>query len=935
LRTHQINRTNFYPQTGRSDNQLRALGHLGMFSSEFGEGQIGGYLKSWNPANTSAALGDRVRSYLDANCAQCHRPGGQRANFDARYTTPLDQQNLIYGAVFDAVNGPGDRVVVPQDLAHSMLHNRAVRVGALQMPPLAKNEVDVQAVQLMADWINSLPTGPGVALTLSNATALVFGPFSLIVQFTEPVTGVTANQFLVSNGQVTALSGSGATYLLTLNPQVKGRVSVQYPSGLVNGSTGASNYASNPLQVDYDPLNQFLTTWLPFEEGAGMTTADASGHANPGTLINLLPAAWVPGRFGQALSFDGIGAYVQISNHLGANFTIACWVKTSQVFQQVDPTYLGTGIIWSDMPGGAADFILGGTRSVGGTNRLSFFVGGFETSLNGLKEISTGQWTHLAATRDGASGQFKIYVNGVLDGTATGATGLLRANAIIAVGGNVGDTRYFNGLIDDVRFYSRVLTGPEVATLVPPNTAPTISTVPDQAIARNTSAGPLSFSIGDAETTPAALFVSGSSSNPALVPNSNVVVSGAGANRTVTVTPLAGQTGVTTVTLNVADGQLTNSTSFTVTVTGLLAAHYKLDGDALDSSGAANHGTINGGVSFVPGKIGSQAAQFDGVNGYVQIPVSVRNDFTIAFWARTAATGGVPQWYNGRGFIDGEVGGVTSDFGTALVSNKFGFGVGNPDATLVATNVINDGQWHHLAATRNGVNGQMTVFVDGVQQVSMVGATGTRAATPWLRLGSLQTGCNFLAATLDDVRFYDYVLSSNQVQGLMNTPPVLAPISNRTVIAGATLTVSNSAVDLDSPPQVLTYNLINPPSGAGINPENGLLTWRPLIAQAGSSNLLTIAVSDSGSPALAATQSFWVTINRPAAPGLSSLLAGPGWFSVLVSGDVGPDYSIQGSTNLVHWTLFQTTNPPGLPFLFTDPGASNYHQRFYRVLLGP
>ena len=82
-------------------------------------------------------------------------------------------------------------------------------------------------------------------------------------------------------------------------------------------------------------------------------------------------------------------------------------------------------------------------------------------------------------------------------------------------------------------------------------------------------------------------------------------------------------------------------------------------------------------------------------------------------------------------------------------------------------------------------------------------------------------------------------------------------------------------------------------------------------------------------------QVAWVTINRPAAPGLSSLLAGPGWFSVLVSGDAGPDYSIQGSTNLVNWTVIQTTNPPGLPFLFTDPGASNYHQRFYRVLLGP
>ena len=39
LKTHQLNRTNYYPQTGRSDNQLRALGHLGMFSSDLARGK--------------------------------------------------------------------------------------------------------------------------------------------------------------------------------------------------------------------------------------------------------------------------------------------------------------------------------------------------------------------------------------------------------------------------------------------------------------------------------------------------------------------------------------------------------------------------------------------------------------------------------------------------------------------------------------------------------------------------------------------------------------------------------------------------------------------------------------------------------------------------------------------------------------------------------
>ena len=493
FKTHQLNGTNFYPQTGRSDNQLRTLGHLGLFSSDYEEAQINGYLKSVSVTNTSQPLVTRVRSYLDANCSQCHRPGGQRANFDARYVVPLEQQNLIYGAVFDAVNDPTDRVIVPQDLLHSMIHNRASRVGPLQMPPLAKNLVDSNAVQVIADWINSLPTGPGVNLTRTNSSPLVFGPFAVNVQFTEPVTGVLANQFIVANGFVSGLSGSGANYAITVTPQVQGDVSVQYAANQVLGATGEANYSSNPLLVSHDPLNQFLSTWLPLDEGSGTIAADASGNGNPGTLNNMVPNAWTLGLQGNALSFDGMNDYLRISNHLGASFTLSCWVRTTQMFQQVTATYLGTGIIWSDVGGGANDFILGGTRSAGGINRLSFFVGGMETSVNGTQDISNGQWTHLAVTRDGASGAIKLYVNGALDVSGVGSAGILNANPNIHIGGNTLDGRYFNGLIDDVRFYSRVLTDAEIVALLP-TTRPGVTLATPSSVVTNSFAVTASFS---------------------------------------------------------------------------------------------------------------------------------------------------------------------------------------------------------------------------------------------------------------------------------------------------------------------------------------------------------------------------------------------------------------------------------------------------------
>ncbi len=167
-----------------------------------------------------------------------------------------------------------------------------------------------------------------------------------------------------------------------------------------------------------------------------------------------------------------------------------------------------------------------------------------------------------------------------------------------------------------------------------------------------------------------------------------------------------------------------------------------------------------------------------------------------------------------------------------------------------------------------------------------------------------------------------------------NTAPSIAAISNRVVLAGTPLTITNTATDAEAPPQLLTYSLVGPPVGASLNPSNGIFNWRPAMAQVGS-NFFNIQVSDNGTPSQSATQSFWVMVNQPAQPGLVSAMVTNGQFKLLVSGDLGPDYTVFGSTNLLNWNPLFSTNPTALPFLFVDPAASNYNQRFYRVLLGP
>ena len=175
VKTHQLNCSTTYPETGITDNQLRALGNIGLFGTNYSEAQLGSYLRSYSVTNTSVSLELRARSYLDANCSQCHRPGGVLAYFDARFVTPLSRQGLDSGDLaYTFITDTNDRVVM-HDLPHSLVYNRASRVGQYQMPPLAKNLVDADAMLTISNWINSLPSGPGVILSASANN--VTGPF--------------------------------------------------------------------------------------------------------------------------------------------------------------------------------------------------------------------------------------------------------------------------------------------------------------------------------------------------------------------------------------------------------------------------------------------------------------------------------------------------------------------------------------------------------------------------------------------------------------------------------------------------------------------------------------------------------------------------------------------------------------------------------------
>ena len=373
-------------------------------------------------------------------------------------------------------------------------------------------------------------------------------------------------------------------------------------------------------------------------------------------------------------------------------------------------------------------------------------------------------------------------------------------------------------------------------------------------------------------------------------------------------------------------------------------AWYPLEGNAQDASSNGNDATRATNVTYVAGKIGAFAAEFSGkTNSYIAIPRSISNSFTITCWVKTTATAGAGQWWTGEGIVDGEVAGPANDFGLVLVGNAAGFGIGTPDTTITSTTPINDGQWHHLAAMWDSFSGQMQLYVDGGLQTTTIGPTGTRSAPPSLRLGSLQPGYSYgcLAGTIDDVRLFGRTLSAAEVIGTMNYGPALATIPNATILAGRILLITNTATDPDLPETTLTWALPSAPAGAvinGINPTNGLLSWRPTMAQSPATNTFNVVVTANGTPPLSATQSITVVVQQPAKPVLSSAALASGIFSLTISGNSGPDYVVQATTNLTgrtNWMPVFTNTSVSPPFRFVDSTVTNFPHKFYRTILQP
>lgn len=203
------------------------------------------------------------------------------------------------------------------------------------------------------------------------------------------------------------------------------------------------------------PAPSGMTDWWP-----GDGNADNIQGNHDGTLHN--GATFEPGKVGAAFRLDGVDDYVDVGDiDLPVTFTIDAWVN---------PASLSSGPIVISSNNGSYYLQIGGAGELrarvvnAATDETQYQTGG------GV--VSTGTWQHITVTYDGNAGaneKFLFYVNGInVPATASvsadnGGTPVDSATTTRIGLGPVAN--YFNGLIDEVEIFSRVLSGEEVGTI--------------------------------------------------------------------------------------------------------------------------------------------------------------------------------------------------------------------------------------------------------------------------------------------------------------------------------------------------------------------------------------------------------------------------------------------------------------------------------------
>jgi hypothetical protein len=330
------------------------------------------------------------------------------------------------------------------------------------------------------------------------------------------------------------------------------------------------------------PASAGLVAWWSAEGNANDQTQVNPGFVQGGVTFE-------PGEVGQSFAMHGgvdgvkIAASPSLNVGAGTGLTVEAWINPRDLagrsplieWNREGTTSTEWGVqLWISKAG---DFVpepgslFANLIDNNGTAHYLFSQGNV---------IVSNAWQHIALTYDKSSGIGRLYRNGekVLESNVGVFTPETSYSLFLGRRPSGASAMSYTGLLDEVAIYDHALTQAELQSIYAAGSAgkcpvdtggnrpPSISLIPNQTITQGASTGPLSFTVTDTETPAEDLVVTGSSSNPVLVPDANIYLSGSGSNRAVDVTAVTNQTGTAIITLTVSDGQAIGATRFTVRV---------------------------------------------------------------------------------------------------------------------------------------------------------------------------------------------------------------------------------------------------------------------------------------------------------------------------------------------------------------------------------
>jgi hypothetical protein len=345
--------------------------------------------------------------------------------------------------------------------------------SALEFDGLSYIDIgDAGDVQTIEFWINDSNDTDGILELIDDSTYLSISGGAVAA------TGFTSPTVYINGNSGSAALNDGWNYVAVVDvasvaaaSMTIGEANGDFMEGIID-EVRIYSRALSAKEIRYHYNRGGPVAHWKFDEGSGTTAYDSTDNNNDGTLYGematstLGSSGWTSGKHGSALSFDGVDDYVDLGNDLSiepgvGDFTVGLWMKSNQVADQKYTLFMKG-------QAGSKGIRLQFDDGVNAGKLLATILDVDSDSVYTVTEstYNDNEWHYVSVVVDRDSSEFKIYVDGSIAGKPASLS-VIGDITNATYGWHLGKQRtayllYYDGFLDDVRFYSYARTPEEI-----------------------------------------------------------------------------------------------------------------------------------------------------------------------------------------------------------------------------------------------------------------------------------------------------------------------------------------------------------------------------------------------------------------------------------------------------------------------------------------